>query len=148
MRGVWLGGAPLGIQFLLEVGVFAMLTAIFASMSEIDVAAHQITIQVIHFSFLPAFALGEAASVLAGQAVGANEDQLVPRVGRLTLITAVAYTGSAARDGALRREHRSRLHDDEQLVATTVHCLHRGGPSLRRRQHRRALRAPLCGRRA
>jgi MATE family multidrug resistance protein len=90
---VWRLGWPLGLQMLLEVGTFAVLTAIFASMSEVDVAAHQIALQVVHISFLPAFALGEAASVLVGQAIGARQHRLVPAVARRTLLVAAGYTG-------------------------------------------------------
>ncbi len=73
-------GLPTAIQFALEVGAFAMLATMVSSMSETEMAAHQIAIQVIQFSFLPAFAVGEAGSVLAGQAVGADRDVLVRRV--------------------------------------------------------------------
>src|SRR5207249_3195361 len=44
----------------------------------------------------PAFAVGEAASVMAGQAVGARRDALVLRVARLGLLAAGAYTGACS----------------------------------------------------
>jgi MATE family multidrug resistance protein len=84
-------GLPTGIQFLLEVGAFAMLSLMISLFSEIDMAAHQIAIQVIHFSFLPAFAVAEAGSVLSGQAVGAGQYPLVTRIARLALAITVVY---------------------------------------------------------
>src|SRR5262249_32281039 len=48
--------------------------------------------QVIHLSFLPAFAVGEAGSVLVGNAVGANRDDLVMKVSRSALTVAGGYT--------------------------------------------------------
>ncbi len=86
-------GIPTGIQFLLEMGSFAMLTAIVSSLGETQMAAHQIAIQVVSFSFLPTAALAEAGSVLAGQAVGAGRDALVRRVARDALIASSLYTG-------------------------------------------------------
>jgi MATE family multidrug resistance protein len=59
-------------------------------------AAHQIALQVCQFSFLPAFAVAESASVMAGQAVGARRDELVTRAARLGLWTAGGYTGLCA----------------------------------------------------
>ena len=53
------------MQFLLEVGSFSMLSVIIASMSDVEMAAHQLVLQAVHLSFLPALALGEAGSVLA-----------------------------------------------------------------------------------
>jgi MATE family multidrug resistance protein len=94
LRVLWRVGLPTAIQFTLEVGSFALLAAMIASYSEVEMAAHQIALQVVHFSFLPAFAVAEAASVLAGQAVGAGRDDLVNVVARLALYTAGAYTGT------------------------------------------------------
>ncbi|HOU91993.1 MAG TPA: MATE family efflux transporter, partial [Polyangiaceae bacterium] len=86
-------GLPTGLQFLLEVGSFATLTLAVATFSEVDMAAHQIALQLVHFSFMPCVALGEAASVLVGQAVGADRDDLVRYVGRRTAALAVTYAG-------------------------------------------------------
>jgi MATE family multidrug resistance protein len=94
MAALWRVGVPTGVQFMLEVGSFALLTALVSSLSEVQMAAHQIAIQVIHFSFLPAFAVAEAASVLAGQAVGADKDRLVLRVARESLLLSGIYTGT------------------------------------------------------
>jgi MATE family multidrug resistance protein len=85
-------GLPTGLQFALEIGAFSILAALIAALSEVQMAAHQIALQVIHFSFLPAFAVAEGASVLAGQAVGANRDALVLRVARIALAICSVYT--------------------------------------------------------
>ena len=65
-----------------------------AALSESEMAAHQIALQVIHFSFMPAFAISEAASVLTGQAVGADRDDLVPKVAKAALSITSLYTGA------------------------------------------------------
>lgn len=93
LAALWKVGAPTGVQFLLEMGSFALLTAIVSSLGETQMAAHQIALQVIHFSFLPTVAIAEAASVLAGQAVGADRDELVMRVAKSGLLAVTAYTG-------------------------------------------------------
>ncbi len=79
-------GLPTGLQFLLEVGSFAILTALLAALSSIEVAAHQAAIQAIHFTFLPVLAVADAGAVLSGQAVGARRDELVK---------GIAYRGMA-----------------------------------------------------
>lgn len=86
-------GVPTGLQMLLEVGAFAVLAAMIASLSAAQMAAHQIALQVISFSFLPAFAVGESASVLVGQVVGAARDDLVLPLTKLALRVVTAYTG-------------------------------------------------------
>jgi MATE family multidrug resistance protein len=87
-------GLPLGVQFTLEVGSFALLSFMISRLSEVEMAAHQIALQVIHFSFMPAFAVGEGAAVLSGQAVGADRDDLVLRIARHATVATTVYTGA------------------------------------------------------
>ena len=94
VRALFKVGLPTGLQFTLEVGAFAMLAGMIAAISETEMAAHQIALQVIHFAFLPAFAVAEAASVLGGQAVGANRDALFMRVSHIALWVTGIYTAA------------------------------------------------------
>ena len=94
LAAVWRIGMPTGLQFTLEVGAFAMLTGMLAHLGVLQAAGHQIALQVNHFAFLPGFAIAEAASVLAGQAVGAGRLELVRRVARVALWVTTAYTGA------------------------------------------------------
>ncbi|HEU4730777.1 MAG TPA: MATE family efflux transporter [Kofleriaceae bacterium] len=91
VRDVWAQGVPNGLQFIMEVGSFLILTVMVARMSAVDGAAHQMVLQLVNISFLPAHALAEAAAVLVGQAVGANRDVLVARVARRTLLIGASY---------------------------------------------------------
>ena len=92
LRAVMRVGLATGVQFAVEVGAFTLLTVLIASMSETEMAGHQVALCVIHFAFLPMVAIGEAASVMAGQAVGADKDELVPTVA----IYSIAVGGSYA----------------------------------------------------
>ena len=91
VRDVWAQGMPNGLQFVMEVGSFLILTVMVARMSAVDGAAHQMVLHLVNVSFLPAHALAEAAAVLVGQAVGANKDALVSRVARRTLLIGASY---------------------------------------------------------
>lgn len=89
-------GVPNGLQFVLEVGSFTLLTLVLQRASYVEGAAHQIALQISHVAFLPALSLSEAASVLTGQAVGAGRDDLVPRISRKAMLLAGIYTGLSA----------------------------------------------------
>jgi len=91
IRDVWAQGVPNGLQFVMEVGSFLILTVMVARMSAIDGAAHQMVLHLVNVSFLPAHALAEAAAVLVGQAVGANKDSLVSLVARRTFVIGASY---------------------------------------------------------
>lgn len=113
-------GTPTGVQFLLEMGSFALLTAIVSRIGEHQLAAHQIAIQVIHFSFLPTVAFAEAGAVMAGQAVGADRDDLVPRVARTALLLSCAYTGLWTLAMPLFATDLAGLFTDEAALAATA----------------------------
>jgi len=91
VRDVWAQGVPNGLQFVMEVGSFLILTVLVARMSATDGAAHQMVLHLVNVSFLPAHALAEAAAVLVGQAVGAGQDGLVPRVAGRALLLGAGY---------------------------------------------------------
>jgi MATE family multidrug resistance protein len=117
-------GLPLGVQFTLEIGAFSVLVAVLARTGAVDLAAHQIALQVTHVSFLPALALGEAASILVGQAVGAGEDGLVRRVARRAVAIASVYTGVCGVGFLLGAAHIARLFTLDPAVRTvTTHLL-------------------------
>ncbi len=91
IRSVLRVGLPTGLQFMIEAGAFTVLAMMLASISEREMAAHQIAIQVIHFTFLPCMAFADAASALAGQAIGARRESLVLMVAKRGVSLASAY---------------------------------------------------------
>lgn len=93
LRDTWNQGVPNGLQFVMEVGAFLILSLLVARMPAVDAAAHQMVLQLINVSFLPAHALAEAAAVLVGQAVGAGQNELVPRVAKRALSLGAGYSG-------------------------------------------------------
>jgi MATE family multidrug resistance protein len=92
LRALWCIGLPAGLQFLVEVGAFVVLTSLVAAMSAVQVAAHQVALQIMQFAILPAFGFAEAAAVLAARAVGAGRDDRVVRIARASLVAISAYT--------------------------------------------------------
>jgi MATE family multidrug resistance protein len=93
VRAVWQLGWPSGVQWAMEMGAFSALAVMISMYDEVQMAAHQIVLQIIHFSFLPAVALHSATSVLCGQSVGAGRRDLVKVVARRALVVAASYMG-------------------------------------------------------
>jgi MATE family multidrug resistance protein len=85
-------GAFTGLQWALEIGALGLLSLLLAGVSDGDMAAHQIAVQLTAFSFLPALAIAEAASILTAEAVGAGRMALVPKVARAALASAMVYS--------------------------------------------------------
>lgn len=83
-------GLPVGLQSMLEVGAFYVVTMMLFAWGKVYSAAHHIAAQILHLSFLPSFAVAESAAVLAGQAVGAQrEDLVIPVAVRACILTSL-----------------------------------------------------------
>lgn len=86
-------GTPMGINYVLGVGGFAVFTALLARMGEDQLAAHQIALKIVSMSFLPGHGIGQAAGVLTGQFVGARRPEEARRAFRSALGLAVGVMG-------------------------------------------------------
>lgn len=88
---LWSIGWTIGTERFLNVASYSVLVTVVARVSDNDLAAHQVANQLNLFGILPMLSIGEAAAVLAGRAVGANEDGVVRRVARSALGIASGY---------------------------------------------------------
>lgn len=66
-------GAPVGVQYLLEVGVFNAVALLMGAQAAATLAAHQVAINLASFTFMMPLGIGAAAAVLVGQAIGRND---------------------------------------------------------------------------
>ena len=125
IASVWRLGFPSGLQMALEMGAFAAMVVLLTNLSELDGAANQIAIQVLHFGFLPCLAIGQAASILAGQAVGAGRREWVRGIAMQAMIPACAYALLAAITFLLAGEWiASHFTDDPALLELTTRLLY------------------------
>ncbi len=121
----WLGsvlnvGFSTGVQFAVEVGAFTLLTVLIAAMSETEMAAHQVALCVMHFAFLPMLAISEAASVMAGQAVGADRDELIPKLAGYAMALAGLYALTCTLILLLRAHQIAGFFGDDLGVRKTA----------------------------
>ncbi len=72
LREVWRLGMPIGMQWQLDVASYMVFAAVLTAVGEVHLAAHVVVVRIICISFLPGYGVGEACSVLVGQAVGAG----------------------------------------------------------------------------
>jgi MATE family multidrug resistance protein len=65
-------GFPAAVQLALEVGVFALATALASRLDAISLAAHQLALSTASFTFMVPLGISSAGAVLVGQAIGAR----------------------------------------------------------------------------
>jgi MATE family, multidrug efflux pump len=66
-------GAPIGVQFQLEFGVFAVVALFMGELGTVPMAAHQIAINIASFTFMVPLGVSAAAAVMVGRAIGAGD---------------------------------------------------------------------------
>ena len=123
LREVVALGLPTGIQFGSEMLAFATFTAVLGSLGAEQIAAHQIALATIRVSFLPGAAVGEAASVLVGQALGRKSLAQADRATRAAVIVAVGFMASWGVVFAVAGGWIVRLFTDDSTVAHVARTL-------------------------
>jgi MATE family multidrug resistance protein len=123
LREVTALGLPTGVQFGSEMLAFATFTAILGSMGPEQIAGHQIALATVRVSFLPGAAVGEAASVLVGQALGRRSLAGADRATRAALTVAVAFMACWGVVFAVAGGGIVSLFTDDPLVAHVARTL-------------------------
>lgn len=75
-------GLPMGVRGALEVSAFVVFVGMLARVGDAELAAHVIVVRVLSVSFMPGHAVGEAASVLVGHAIGGMRAELATQAWR------------------------------------------------------------------
>ena len=70
VREVMRLGAPVGLQMLAEVGIFALCTVLVGRFGSVAVSAHQVALGLASFTFMGALGFSGGAAVRVGYAVG------------------------------------------------------------------------------
>ncbi|HYC30871.1 MAG TPA: MATE family efflux transporter [Gemmatimonadales bacterium] len=68
-------GLPIGCQVVLEFGAFALVALMMGWIGTIEMAGHQVAINLASLTFMVPLGAADAASVLVGQAVGRDDPE-------------------------------------------------------------------------
>jgi MATE family multidrug resistance protein len=88
-------GFPAALQRALEIGVFALATALAGRLDPVSLAAHQIAITIASVTFMVPLGISSAGAVRVGQALGRRDPQGARRSGWTALFLAAAFMSLA-----------------------------------------------------
>jgi MATE family multidrug resistance protein len=111
-------GLPIGLAWLFEMVAWTSFSVYAGTRSPVELAAHMVLFQVTGFCFMPAVAIGVAASTLVGHYLGARRPDLAWRSAGRALGLGVSYmtvVGSAL--VALRHPLLVAFNPDAAVVA-------------------------------
>ncbi len=109
-------GAPAAWEGFIDMGGFLMFTIFVGTTGAVPLAASQITIQLLSFSFMPLWGLTTAASVLTGNWIGARDPDMAARYGRQTYKLGLYYSLSLAVVIVLLRHEIFRIFTGDPAV--------------------------------
>jgi MATE family multidrug resistance protein len=88
-------GFPAALQRALEIGVFAVATALAGRLDPVSLAAHQIAITIASVTFMVPLGISSAGAVRVGQALGRRDPPGARRSGWTALFLAAAFMSLA-----------------------------------------------------
>ena len=91
MGQLFLIGSPIAGSFLLEYGMFAVAAILMGWIGTIELAAHQIALQVASILFMAPFGISMAATVRVGHAVGRRNAPETRRAGFAAIALGAAF---------------------------------------------------------
>ena len=81
--------APIGVERLLFCGAYITTTVIVAPLGAIAIAAHSLAVTAESLCYMPGYGIGDAATTVIGQSIGAGRLELTRRFGRMTVWTGI-----------------------------------------------------------
>jgi MATE family multidrug resistance protein len=103
-RLFWIG-APISGSFLLEYGVFAAAALLMGRLGTVELAAHQIALQIASIMFMVPFGISMAATVRVGHAVGRGDPAGMRRAGLAALMLATIFMATMTVLVVMARSH-------------------------------------------
>jgi MATE family multidrug resistance protein len=86
-------GLPAATQFGMEVGVFAVATAMIAKLGAIALASNQVGLNTISFTYMVPLGISAAAAVRVGQALGRGDAHGASRAGWTAMLLGTGFMG-------------------------------------------------------
>jgi MATE family, multidrug efflux pump len=89
-------GLPVGGQFGLEMGLFSFAAIMMGWLGPLELAAHQVTINIASTTFMVALGVSMAGSIRVGQHIGARRPRRMRRATLGTYLLSVGFMGMCA----------------------------------------------------
>jgi MATE family multidrug resistance protein len=89
-------GLPVGGQFGLEMGLFSFAAIMMGWLGPLELAAHQVTINIASTTFMVALGVSLAGSIRVGHHIGARRPRRMRRAALATYVLAVGFMGLCA----------------------------------------------------
>ena len=120
-------GFPAAMQFTLESGVFALVTALIARLGPVPLASHQIALNTVALTYMVPLGISSAAAVRVGQAIGRKDPLAAGRAGSTAILIGAIFMALCGAGLLIFPRWIARIYTPaEDIVAATVLLLAAG----------------------
>jgi len=116
-------GIPAAMQFTLESGVFATVTALIARLGAIPLATHQIALNTVAFTYMVPLGIASAAAVRVGQALGRRDPRGASAAGGTAIFVGAAFMTLAGIVLLIVPRWIARIYTTDELVIRSTAAL-------------------------
>src|SRR5512134_4006731 len=116
-------GAPIGMQYELEYGVFAVVGVMMGWMGTVQLAGHQVALNLASLTFMVPLGVSTAAAVLVGHAVGRGDAAEARRAAGAALLCGVGFMVASAAVMLTLPGPLARLYTTDAAVAALAASL-------------------------
>lgn len=109
-------GLPAALQFTLESGVFALVTALIARLGAVPLASHQIALNTVAFTYMVPLGISSAAAVRVGQALGRKDPRGAGDAGGTAIFLGAAFMTGASIALLVFPRWIARMYTPDQAV--------------------------------
>ena len=113
-------GLPAATQLSVEVGVFAVATALIATLDPLSLAAHQIAINTASFTYMVPLGIASATAVRVGQALGRNDIDAASRAGWTGMALGATFMAGAGLLLLVAPQYVARVFTTDRAVIRTA----------------------------
>jgi MATE family multidrug resistance protein len=120
-------GLPAAMQITLEIGVFALVTALIGRLGAVSLASHQIALNTVSLTYMVPLGISSAAAVRVGQAIGRRDPQGAADAGGSAIFFGAAFMTLAGIALLLFPRGIARIFTpDVTIIQSTVYLLAAG----------------------
>jgi MATE family multidrug resistance protein len=120
-------GLPAAMQFTLESGVFALVTALIARLGAVPLASHQIALNTVALTYMVPLGIASAAAVRVGQAIGRKDASGASDAGGTAILLGAGFMTCAGVALLVFPRWIARSYTpDETVIRSTINLLAAG----------------------
>jgi MATE family multidrug resistance protein len=120
-------GFPAAMQITLEIGVFALVTALIGRLGAVALASHQIALNTVSITYMVPLGISSAAAVRVGQAIGRKDLRGAGDAGGTAIFLGAAFMTAASIALLVFPRWIARAYTpDETIIHSTIALLAAG----------------------